>query len=328
MTTGDGTLRILLSRDAAGKLADDIRRVMGSRPHVLVFPDEPAATGADIAFVSRDVTGLSTKHDIKPDTQAFYDALRDANSLRWVHTPSAGLDRPIYEVLRERGVVVTASSGVNAPVVAHSATLGLLALARRWPLLLAAQRRHEWLPVYATALPRDIRGQTAVIVGWGPVAREIGRLLQAFGLKLAVARHSDQPAGDDVTTVPYSRVRELLPRADWLVLACALSDATRHLVGRDELAMLPAHCALVNVARGDVVDEHAMIDVLREGRIAGAYLDVFAHEPLDHDSPLWDMPNVIVTPHMAGMSDANEPNVARLFLEKLGRWLRGEAVGA
>jgi phosphoglycerate dehydrogenase-like enzyme len=213
-------------------------------------------------------------------------------------------------------------------VVAHSATLGLLALARRWPLLLAAQRAHEWLPVYATALPRDVRGQTAVIVGWGPVGKEIGRLLQALGLNLAVARHSGQPAADGVPTVAYPRLRELLPRADWLVLACPLSEDTRHLVGREEFAMLPAHCGLVNVARGDVVDELAMVEVLREGRIGGAYLDVFAHEPLDGDSALWDMPNVIVTPHMAGMSDANEPNVARLFLEKLGRWLRGEAIGA
>ncbi|MES3003029.1 MAG: D-2-hydroxyacid dehydrogenase [Pseudomonadota bacterium] len=322
-TASDGTLRILLSRDSAGKLADDIRKVMGARRYVLVFPDESAATSADIAFVSRDVTGLSTKHDIKPDTQRFYDALRDAQNLRWVHTPAAGVDRPIYEVLGKRGVVVTASSGVNAPVVAHSATLGLLALARRWPLLLDAQRRHEWFPVYAKALPHDIRGQTAVIVGWGPVGQQIGRLLQALGLNLAVARRSGEPVADDVPTASYSGLRELLPRADWLLLACPLSDETHHLVGREEFAMLPAQCGLVNVARGDVVDEQAMIDVLREGRIAGAYLDVFAHEPLHRDSPLWDMPNVIVTPHMAGMSDANEPNVARLFLKNLEAFLTG-----
>lgn len=324
MTSGDSSnLRIMLSRDAAAKLADDIRRVMGSRQHLLVFPDEPTATSADVAFVSRDVTGLSTKHDVKPDTQRFYDALRDSTNLRWVHTPSAGLDRPIYEELQNRGVVVTASSGVNAPVVAHSAVLGLLALARRWPMLLAAQSRHEWFPVYAKALPRDIRGQTAVIVGWGPVGQEIGRLLQALGLNLAVARRSGEPVAKDVPTVSYSNLRELLPRADWLLLACPLSEETRHLIGRDEFAMLPAPCGLVNVARGDVVDEQAMIEVLRDERIAGAYLDVFAHEPLNRESPLWDMPNAIVTPHMAGMSDANEPNVARLFLKNLEEFVSG-----
>lgn len=315
-------LRILISRQAAEKLADGIAQVMGSRPHLLVFPDELAATSADVAFVSRDVTGLSTKHDVKPDTQRFYDALGDAVNLKWVHTPAAGVDRPIYDVLRARGVVVTASSGVNAPVVAHSAALGVLALARRWPLLLDSQRQREWFPLYAKALPRDIRGQTAVIVGWGPVGQEIGRLLQALGLDLAVARRSGEPAGDAIPTVSYRNLPALLPRADWLVLACPLSGETHRLIGRGEFAKLPAQCGLVNVARGDVVDEQAMIEVLREGRIAGAYLDVFAHEPLHRDSPLWDMPNVIVTPHMAGMSDANEPNVARLFLRKLGEFTR------
>ena len=317
------SLRILLSRDAAVRLTGEIRQVMGDRAHTLVAPGDADAEVADIAFVTRDVTGLSTKHDVKPATQQFYDSLRAASGLRWVHIHSAGADRPIYLELRERGVLVTTSSGANAPVVAQTAVLGLLALARHWPRLIAAQRQREWTSLMATGLPRDLGGQTAVIVGWGPVGQEIGRLLRAIGLNLVVARHSGQPVSEDVPTVRYSGLREVLPGADWLLLACPLSDATRHLLGRDELSLLPSHCGLVNVARGDIVDEPALVEVLRDGRIAGAYLDVFANEPLPQPSPLWSLPNVIVTPHSAGMSDANERHVARMFLTNLGRWMHG-----
>nr|WP_231402991.1 D-2-hydroxyacid dehydrogenase [Caenimonas aquaedulcis] len=318
---------MLLSRDAAGKHADAIARAFGARPHVLVFPDDPAAVRADIAFVSREVTGLSTKHDLKPDTKRFYDALRAAPALRWVHIHSAGADRPIYVELADKGVAITTSSGGNARVVAQTAVLGLLSLARHWPLLAAAQRRREWASLYGSGLPRDIGGQTAVVVGWGPVGQEISRLLQALGLKVVVVRRGSQPAGDDLPTLTYPQLHDVLPRADWLVLACPLSDETRHLVGAREFALLPSHAGLVNVARGEVIDEPAMIAALREGRLAGAYLDVFAHEPLSADSPLWDMPNVIVTPHSAGMSDGNEGQVARIFLDNLQRWLLNEFQG-
>jgi phosphoglycerate dehydrogenase-like enzyme len=302
-------LRILLSQAAAQKLG---ARLAG---HELVHFDDARAADADVAFVSRDVTGLSTKHKVLPATQQAYDALRAAPRLRWLHIHSAGVDRPIYQELLQRGVRVTTSSGANAPVVAQTALLGLLALARHWPLLLAAQREHRWAPLIASGLPRDLHGQTAVVVGWGPVGQEIGRLLQAVGLKVVVVRRQGSPT-----------LHEALPAADWLVLACALNEQTRGLLGARELALLPAHCGLVNVARGEVIDEPALVDALRTRRLAGAYLDVFAHEPLAPDSPLWDLPNVIATPHSAGFSDANEERVAEMFLENLARWLRGEAL--
>ena len=326
MARGDPT-RVLLSRDAAGKHAGDIARVFGARAHELVFPDSPDAALADIAFVTREVTGMSTKHDVKPETQRFYDAMRSARGLLWVHIHSAGADRPIYVELAQRGVEISTSSGANASVVAQTAVLGVLSLARHWPLLAAAQLRREWASLYGSGLPRDIGGQTAVVVGWGPVGQEIGRLLRALGLHLIVVRRGEQSAGTDIPTVTYARLRHVLPRADWLLLACPLSDETRGLIGAREFAMLPAHGGLVNVARGEVVDEEAMIAALRERHIAGAYLDVFAKEPLPAQSPLWSLPNVIVTPHSAGMSDGNEREVARMFLQSLERWVRGELPG-
>ncbi len=318
-------VRILLSRAAAQRIEPRIRQVLQGREAILLFPDQPEASTADVAFVSREVTGLSTKHRVLPDTQQFYDALLAGRQLQWVHIHSAGADRPVYVDLRARGVQV-ATSSANGGVVAQTAVLGVLALARHWPRLWSAQREHRWAPLIETGLPRDLLGQTAVIVGWGPIGREIGRLLQAFGLKVIAVRRE---AGDDqggVRIAGSAQLHELLPRADVLVLACALTPQTRGLIGERELALLPPHAHLVNICRGEVVDEPALVDALQQHRIAGAYLDVFAHEPLPAGSPLWDLPNVIATPHSAGFSDANEAQVDRLFLENLARWHGGEAL--
>jgi phosphoglycerate dehydrogenase-like enzyme len=204
--------------------------------------------------------------------------------------------------------------------------LGLLALARHWPMLLAAQRERRWHYLMASGQPRDLQGQTAVVVGWGPVGQEIGRLLQALGLKVVAVRRGAAPAGDGILTVNQARLHEVLPQADWLLLACPLTAETQGMIGARELALLPPHCGLVNVARGEVVDEPALVAALREQRLAGAFLDVFAVEPLAADSPLWTLPNVIVTPHCAGFSDGNEARVARMFLDNLRRWVAGEAL--
>jgi phosphoglycerate dehydrogenase-like enzyme len=315
-----GPLRLLLS--------DPARERLGTRLGAAVVPlslDE-AAAGApfDLAFVSRDVTGLSTKHQVLPGTQRFYDALLASSALRWVHVHSAGADRPVFLELRARGVQVTTSAGTNAAVVAQTALAGVLALARQFPRLLAAQREARWAPLIGSGLPRDLAGQTAVIVGWGAIGRQLGAWLAALGLHVvAVRRERAGPVGG-VETVAYDDLPAVLPRADWLVLACPLTERTHGLVDAAALARLPPGAHLVNVARGEVVDEPALIAALRGGRLAGAFLDVFAHEPLPADSPLWHLPNVIATPHSAGFSDGNAARVEALFLSKLARWQAGQ----
>jgi phosphoglycerate dehydrogenase-like enzyme len=280
---------------------------------------------ADVAFVSRDVTGLSTKHEVLPHTQAFHDAMRHAPSLRWVHAHSAGADRPVYGELRARGVEVTTSSGANAGVVVQTALAGVLMLARQFPQLLAAQRARTWSPLMGSGLPRDLAGQTAVVVGWGPIGQGLGALLAALGLRVVSVRGSEAPAAVPAhESVSYEQLHTVLPKADWLLLACPLSDRTRGLIDSAVLARMPAGARLVNVSRGEVIDEPALIDALRSGALAGAYLDVFAHEPLPADSPLWSLPNVIVTPHSAGHSDGNEARVAAIFLDNLRRWVRNQ----
>ena len=314
-------LRILMSPAAAHQAAGGLAEALGGRPHVLAGIGDDA----DVAFVSRDVTGLSTKHAVLPETQRFHDALRGAPSLRWVHAHSSGADRPVYGELLARGVAVTTSSGANAGVVVQTALAGVLMLARCLPQLLEAQRSRSWAPLVGSGLPRDLAGQTAVIVGWGPIGQGLGTLLSALGLRVVAVRSSDRAAEPPASeSVSYERIGEVLPRADWLVLACPLSERTRGLVDAAALARLPPGARLVNVARGEVADEAALIDALQRGALAGAYLDVFAQEPLPAASPLWMLPNVIVTPHTAGHSDGNEARVAAIFLDNLRRWARGQ----
>ncbi|MES2955835.1 MAG: D-2-hydroxyacid dehydrogenase [Pseudomonadota bacterium] len=322
-------LRILLSPAVRQELAPAIAQVMGGGPYELVSTGtaaEAAQAGVDIAFISRDVTGLSTKHELTQGLQDFYALLRRSEGLRWVHIHSAGADRPIYPELRARGVQVSTSSGANAEVVAQTALAGLLALARRFPQLMAAQQARRWAPlVGAGQAPRDLAGQTAVIVGWGPIGRRIAAFLRLLGLHLVVARHSASPAPEEgVEMVALTQLGTVLPRADWLVLACPLTPQTRALVDARMLALLPAGACLLNVARGEVVVEGDVIAALQRGQLGGAYLDVFEHEPLDTASPLWALPQVIVTPHSAGHSDGNHRRVCELFLANLQRWQAGQ----
>lgn len=320
-------LRILLSEPSSREHRAAINAAMNGlpwQPVVVRETGDSRGVDADVAFVSRDVTGLSTKHEILPPTQRFYTAMLEAPSLRWTHVHSAGADRAVFGQLRLRGVTVTTSSGANAGVVAQTALAGLLALARHFPQLLDAQREQRWAPLIGTGLPRDLHGQTATIVGWGPIGQQIGAVLRLFGMSVAVVRQRATPAGDGFETVTFDTLHEVLPRTDWLILACPLTDRTRGLVDAAALRQLPPGARLVNVARGEVVDEPALIEALRAGRLAGAYLDVFAHEPLPAGSALWSLPNVIATPHSAGFSDGNAARVVDIFLANLRRWMAGQ----
>lgn len=323
------TLRILLSEPTLRAQRAAIDAAMGGRawqPVGVPAVDDSHPVDADVAFVSREVTGLSTKHEVQPTTQRFYTAMLEAPSLRWAHTHSAGADRAIFGLLRERGVTVTTSSGANAGVVAQTALAGLLALARHFPQLHDAQREQRWAPLIGTGLPRDLQGQRATIVGWGPIGQQIGAVLRVLGLSVTVVRQRATPAGDGYASVTFDDLQTVLPDTDWLILACPLTDRTRGLVDAAALGRLPAGARIVNVARGEVVDEPALIDALQAGRLGGAYLDVFAHEPLATTSPLWTLPNVIATPHSAGFSDGNAARVVDIFLDNLRRLMAGEAL--
>lgn len=312
-------VRFLLSSRAAAELAPRIRAVLGNTPFEVLTPPSGLTQDFDAAFVSRDVTGRSTKHELEPHTRAFHDALRQAASLRWVQIHSAGADRPVYPEVQARGVVVTTASGANASIVAQSALAGILALGRRLPLLMGQQRVRQWKSLIGE-LPRDLEGQGAVILGWGPIGQRLADWLGAIGVAVTIVRNSSAPAAGHAT-VAFDRLGEVLPRADWLVIACPLTERTRGALGAAAFAAMPAGAHVVNVGRGEIVVERELVAALQSGHVGGAYLDVFEHEPLPADSPLWSMPNVIVTPHSAGLSAGNEGRVAGMFIENLGRFI-------
>jgi phosphoglycerate dehydrogenase-like enzyme len=201
----------------------------------------------------------------------------------------------------------------------------MLMLSRGFPRWLDAQRRAAWEPHAEAEIPGDLRGQTLLVFGLGAIGNEIARLARALGLHVIGVRRSPATAEDAVDALhPPARLRDLLPCADWLALACALTDETRGVIDAEALALLPRGARVLNVSRGGVVDEPALIDALRDGRLAGAYLDVTAEEPLPPASPLWTLPNVIVTPHNASVSRGNEARQSALFLQNLVRYGRGQ----
>jgi phosphoglycerate dehydrogenase-like enzyme len=260
-------------------------------------------------------------------TRRFFGTALHAPKLRWMHLPNSGVDDPVFARLRANGVRLTTSPDAAAEPIAHSAIAGMLALARGFPHWIDAQRRRAWEEHPAGGVPRDLPGQTVVLLGVGAIGERIGRLAHAFGLHVIGVRRRPGPSPDVVDeTVPPSSLAEVLPRADWLVIACPLTEETRGWIDAAALARLRPHARIINVARGPIVDERALIEALHHGAVAGAYLDVFEREPLPADSPLWDLPNVLISPHDSGASTGNAFRASELFLRNLERWLRGDAL--
>ena len=319
--------KLLLSARTLAGMSGELQRVLQGSGVEAVTLESAAAderVQVDAAFISRDITGLSLKHVVLEELAACYRVLRRSTQLRWVHTHSAGADRPIYAELSARGVAVSTSSGANAEVVAQTALAGLLALSRRFPQLMAAQARREWAPLMAGPLPPDLAGQTLVLLGWGPIAQRIQPVLALLGVQVVVVRRTAEPAGPDIETVAFTALRDVLPRAQWVLLACPLTPQTHGLIDAPALTLLPRGAQLINVARGEVVVESALVAALQSGHLGGAFLDVFEHEPLPGHSALWSLPNVMVTPHSAGPSAGNAARTAAIFLDNLQRWVQGQ----
>ncbi|MDA0351656.1 MAG: D-2-hydroxyacid dehydrogenase [Chloroflexi bacterium] len=258
-------------------------------------------------------------------SRRFYGSATRAPNLRWVHLPHVGIDDDVFGRLLAGGVRLTNVSGAMAEPIAWSAIGGLLQLARGFPRWAEAQREREWSRHPHGAEPADLRGQTAVIVGLGAIGSEIARLAQALHLQVIAVRRSPRRADDPVDElVPPERLAEVLPRADWLILAAPLTPQTRGLIDATALDLLPPGARIVNIARGQIIDEASMIERLADGRIGGAYLDVFEEEPLPVVSPLWALPNVIVTPHNSESVAAAHRRLDGYFLRNLQHWLRDE----
>ena len=220
-----------------------------------------------------------------------------AEELRWVQALSAGVDSYDVDELSEREIVLTNASGTHAEPIAEQTFGYLLSFERGLHQAAKNQARGVWERISGG----ELRGKTLGIVGVGAIGTRTAELAQAFGMEVLGTKRSVEDAPDVLDEVyPPEELDEVLRRVDYLVLACPLTDETRGLISEPEFRLLSSDAVLVNIARGDVVDEDALIRALQYGRIRGAALDVFSEEPLPSESPLWDLSNVLITPHMAG----------------------------
>jgi glyoxylate/hydroxypyruvate reductase A len=256
------------------------------------------------------------------DWQAPSAMAENCPHLRWVQGTSAGIGGFLERTgLARSGLVFTTAAGVHGVPLAEFTLLGMLYFAKKMPTLAQWQRERHW----ERFTSGQLAGTTAVLVGLGGVGREIARSLAALGVQV---RGCGRPGYCyDVPGVrAYFGSDELdraLPGADTLILACPLTERTAGLIGERELSMLPSGAVLVNVSRGGVVDESALIAALQSGHLAGACLDVFEAEPLPSSSPLWAMENVIVCPHSASTAARENQLLTELFIDNLQRWLDG-----
>ena len=307
-----------------------------------------AAPGARIVTVSVEGLADGPLEDVEVmlrgwlTSEAFDRLLVRAPRLSWVHSATSGVERALTPAARERGLVVTNARGVFSRPIAEYVLMMILAVSRRLPQLLELQRERTWQPLEGAEL-RDV---TVGIVGLGSIGRAVGALATAFGCRVvAVRRRPEQDArdasagagegngaGEDRTfgTAMLDRVGgpetlpELLGESDFIVLAAPLTPETEEMINDTTLAMVKPGAWLINVARGRLIDERALIRALREGPLGGAVLDTFRDEPLPPMSSFYDLPNVIVTPHTAWSSGRVLDRSVELFCDNLRRFAAGE----
>ena len=255
-----------------------------------------------------------------------------APNLRWLQYPGAGVDglRSSGLLDAQSGVVVTSAAGIHATTISEYVFGSMLMFNWNWPQMVRLQDGHVWARSagWYNLGGRELAGQTLGVVGLGSIGRRIAQVGRAFGMRVLGMRRSftgENASDPDVDqSYPPSALRKLLGQSDYVVLSVPLTPETEHMIGEAELRSMKPNAYLVNIARGRVIDEQALIRALREGWIAGAGLDVAEVEPLPANSPLYTMPNVILTPHIAGVSVHYESRLAHLFAENLRRYRAGE----
>ncbi|MBO0829932.1 MAG: D-2-hydroxyacid dehydrogenase [Streptosporangiales bacterium] len=252
-------------------------------------------------------------------------ALRDAgpyaDRLRWIHQAGAGVDRVLVPWVVDGDVTVTNSRGVFDRSIAEYVLGLVLAFAKDLPHTLALQRGHTW----RHRETEMVHGRSALVVGAGPIGRMIARLLRGVGMEVSGVGRTARAADDDFGAVlAASDLHEALPDADYVVVAAPLTDDTRGMFDAAAFAAMRPTARFVNIGRGEIVVEPDLVAALRSGRLAGAALDVFEREPLPEESPLWDMPNVVVSPHMSADFIGWLDVLADVFVDNFKRWHAGE----
>ncbi len=316
-----------------------------AQPAVHILIDLPAAS-ADAAhfraalarFGARIDARFATGEDFAlalPDAEVVVaqklsdDDLGRANRLRWLSSVAAGLERIATPALLARGVTVTSASGVHGPNIAEHVLAMMLMFTRGLPRLYRAQLARRWERNLTSRSDGfgELTGKTVLIVGLGRIGEAIAARARPFGVRLVALKRDPSTRHDGAVGVdellPMDALDQALERADHVCLTVPLTPETRHLIDARRIARLPPRAYLYNVSRGAVVDQAALADALRAGRLAGAGLDVFEQEPLPPTSSLWELDNVILTPHVAGATPLYYERTAALFAENLERLLAG-----
>jgi D-2-hydroxyacid dehydrogenase (NADP+) len=268
-----------------------------------------------------------------PDTDIFVGyslrpkQLRDAKKLKWIHSTAAGVAQLMYPELRESGLLVTNPSGIfSVPMAEHTVGL-LLALARNFPDAVRQQDAKRWSQQELWDKPQhltELNGQVLLIVGYGSIGREVAKRAKAFDMRVWGVTRSGQGEREYAEKIfPATRLHEALPGADYVLIAAPETAETNHLMGAAEIGRMKRGARLVNVGRGSLLDEAALIRALETGVLSGAALDVAATEPLPEESPLWTAPNLMITPHTSGVSDRLWNRQTGILLELLERWFDG-----
>jgi phosphoglycerate dehydrogenase-like enzyme len=269
-----------------------------------------------------------------PDTAIFVgyslraEQLVHARELQWIHSTAAGVAQLMYPELRQSGITVTNASGIfSVPMAEH--TMGLiLAMARNFPDSVRYQDQSKWSVQVLwdrTQHLTEINGSVLLIVGYGSIGRELARRAKAFDMSVWGVTRSGK--GDSTYTekiFPASQLNEALPPADYVVIAAPETSETKHLIGAEQIARMKRGARLINVARGSLLDESALLKALESGALGGAALDVTGAEPLPPESPLWKAPNLFITPHTSAISERLWLRETELFLKLLDEWFSGK----
>ena len=308
---------------------------------------ELSALAPAIKIQSRPLAqGQELPEDLWAEAEVLYTfralpSPEQALKLRWIQFHLAGVEEHLdAPILHSAQVQATSLSGANAPQVAEHALALMLALGHHLPEMFADQSRSAWPTRRSERYqPKELLGSTVGIVGYGSVGQRLARLLQSFGVTILASKRDllndgaqdyrvdgqGDPSGELVRRLyPGKALRTMLKECDYIVITVPLTAETQGMIGANQLAALKPSALLVDVSRGGVIDHQALIQALEKSQIAGAALDVFPEEPLPADSPLWEMPNVIISPHVAGLSPHYMDRAFALFKENLRRYLAGE----
>ncbi|HZP62756.1 MAG TPA: D-2-hydroxyacid dehydrogenase [Terriglobales bacterium] len=259
------------------------------------------------------------------------EQFRAAKKLRWIHSPAAAVHQLMFPELIESDVILTNAREVHGPVVAEHVIALMFALAKKIPEAVRLQQKHVWRQETLwreRPRPREITGATLGLVGVGSIGREVAKRASALGMRvIAVREHPDKQVPEGVSDVYSTSAFEIfLPQCDYVVLAVPITASTQQLMNAERFEQMNPDACLINVGRGPLIDEGALIAALRNHQIGGAALDVFEQEPLPADSQLWDLENLLITPHTAGLTEKLWERHYRLFSDNLQRYLGSKSL--